>query len=73
MPVDNPVTGQAPKLFVVLEYGCEPDAENGYNEKAFRDFLAKALDANKQPKSVDIIDEIPQTFNGKIRRNRLME
>ena len=73
IPVDDPMTGQAPKLFVALKEGCGPEDENGYNEKTFRSFLAKALDANKQPKFVEVIDKIPRTFNGKIKRNELME
>ena len=67
VPVDDAITGQAPKLFIALE----PDAE--YDAKAFRAFLSKVLDANKQPKFVEIIDRIPRTFNGKIKRNELRE
>ena len=67
VPMDDPMTGQAPKLFIALE----PDAE--YDAKAFKSFLTEVLDANKQPKIVQIIDCIPRTFNGKIKRNELME
>lgn len=67
VPVKDPLTGQAPKLFLVLK---DKDA---YDQKAMKDFLAKNLDANKQPKFIQIIDEIPRTFNGKIQRNKLME
>ena len=67
VPVDDAITGQAPKLFITLE----PDTD--YDAKAFRSFLTKVLDANKQPKYVEIIDEIPRTFNGKIKRNELRE
>ena len=67
VPVDDVITGQAPKLYITLE----PDA--AYDAKAFRAFLAKVLDANKQPKYVEIIDVIPRTFNGKIKRNELRE
>ena len=65
VPIDDPITGQAPKLFVVIE----PDFE--YDAKAFRAFLTRTLDANKQPKAVEVIDKIPRTFNGKIKRNEL--
>lgn len=71
IPVKDPMTGQAPKLYIALEKGCASNDE-GFDEKAFRGFLAKALDANKQPKFIEITDEIPRTFNGKIRRNELM-
>ena len=67
VPVDDPLTGQAPKLFIALE----PDTE--YDAKAFKSFLAEVLDANKQPKYIEVIDQIPRTFNGKIKRNELRD
>lgn len=67
VPVKDPLTGQAPKLFLVLK-----DKEV-YDQKSMKDFLAQTLDANKQPKFIEVIDEIPRTFNGKIQRNKLME
>ena len=66
IPIKDELTGQAPKLFISIEEGCEYDA------KEFRAFLAKEIDANKQPKIVEIIDEIPRTFNGKIIRKDLV-
>ncbi len=65
IPIEDALTGQAPKLFIALEDGCEYDA------KAFRIFLSEIIDANKQPKYIEVIDEIPRTFNGKIKRNVL--
>ncbi len=44
-----------------------------YDAKAFKAFLAENLDASKQPKYIEIVDEIPRTFNGKIKRNVLLE
>ncbi len=67
VPVKDPLTGQAPKLFVKLHENTE------YDQKSFKAFLAEHLDANKQPKYIEVIDEIPRTFNGKIKRNVLME
>lgn len=67
IPVKDPLTGQAPKLFIALKTGEE------YDKKAFKAFLQDALDANKQPKLIEIIDQIPRTFNGKIQRKKLME
>ena len=68
IPVKDALTGQAPKLFIVLN-GDGSD----YDQKEFKSFLAAGIDANKQPKYIEIIDSIPRTFNGKIRRNVLME
>ncbi len=94
VPVDDPLTGQAPKLYIVLNDGASEilgsdrssdagtsnedaseDAEapqKAYDAKAFRLFLTEVLDANKQPKYIEVIDEIPRTFNGKIKRKVLM-
>jgi len=44
-----------------------------YDPKKFKAFLTEVLDANKQPKYVEVIEEIPRTFNGKIKRNVLLE
>lgn len=59
------ISGQVPKLFISLEEGTEYDA------KAFKAFLMEAIDANKQPSLVEVIDEIPRTYNGKIIRKEL--
>ncbi len=67
IPVKDPLTGQAPKLFLAMKPGEE------YDKKEFKAFLQEALDANKQPKFIELIDAIPRTFNGKIQRNKLME
>lgn len=67
IPVEDTLTGQAPKLFIV------PKDPSCYDAKEFRRFLSTALDQGKQPKYIEIIDEIPRTYNGKIQRNKLME
>lgn len=69
IPVKDALTGQAPKLLIALER--EDGSE--YDAKEFKVFLQENLDANKQPKFIEIIDEIPRTFNGKIKRNVLMD
>ena len=68
IPIKDELTGQAPKLFIQLE-----PAEGEFDMKAFKAWLAESIDANKQPKVIEIIDEIPRTFNGKIIRKKLME
>lgn len=67
IPVKDTLTGQAPKLFIKLKNDME------YDPKAFKAFLSAHLDANKRPKYIEIIDNIPRTFNGKIKRNVLIE
>lgn len=64
--IPDKITGQKPKLFISLEDGAE------YDNKEFKSFLAEAVDANKQPALIEIIDEIPRTFNGKIIRKDLV-
>lgn len=68
IPVNDPLTGQAPKLYIQLE----PAKADSYVAKEFKSFLSEVLDANKLPKYIEIIDEIPRTFNGKIKRKELM-
>lgn len=67
IPVKDPLTGQAPKLFIALS---DPDA---YEPKDLKNFLAQNLDASKLPKYIEVIEEIPRTFNGKIQRKKLIE
>lgn len=67
IPIKDALTGQAPKLYIAVK---DPES---YELKAFKSWLQKNLDANKQPKVIEIIDEIPRTFNGKIQRKKLME
>jgi acyl-coenzyme A synthetase/AMP-(fatty) acid ligase len=69
IPVKDALTGQAPKLLIALE------KEDGgeYDVKEFKKFLQENIDANKQPKFIEVIDEIPRTFNGKIKRNVLID
>lgn len=67
VPVADKTYGQVPKLFVSIEEGYE-----GFSEKNCLDMLKKVLDANKVPKYIEIIDEIPRTSNGKIQRKKLI-
>ncbi len=62
---DKTGAGQAPRLFIVAEN------ETSFNKKGFSEFLSKHIDGNKVPKRIDILDEIPRTFNGKIKRKDL--
>ncbi len=55
--------GQIPKLFVVVN-------EN-YDEDEMIQFLTERLEAFQVPKAVQIIDEIPKTYNGKTLRKNL--
>lgn len=67
IPVKDPLTGQAPKLFISIQ---DPQQ---YDQKELKNYLLKNLDANKQPKFIEVIDQIPRTFNGKIQRNKLID
>jgi len=67
IPIDDPLTGQAPKLFIQLDDA----AGSEYDPKAFRAWLAENIDSNKQPVRIELIDLIPRTFNGKIIRHKL--
>ncbi|MGI6722053.1 MAG: class I adenylate-forming enzyme family protein [Anaerovoracaceae bacterium] len=67
VPIPDKVQGQMPKLFISLE----PEAD--YDARDFRKYLRTHLDGNKQPKEIEVIDEIPRTFNGKVQRKKLMK
>lgn len=65
IPVDSPILGKEPKLFVELERGAI------FDESAIYQFLKDRLEAYKVPKLIEQIDKIPRTYNGKIQRKEL--
>lgn len=67
IPIKDEITGEAPKLFVVMNDGCE------FDRKEITKFMLNKLEAFKVPKVFEVIDEIPRTFNGKIIRKKLKE
>lgn len=66
VPIYDEITEEAPKLFVELNDNCKLEK----NEIIM--FLSEKLEAIKVPKSYEVIDKIPRTFNGKIIRKELM-
>lgn len=67
VPIDSPILGKEPKLFVVME------KENVFNYDEIYQHLKEHLEAYKVPKVIEEIDKIPRTYNGKIQRKKLME
>jgi len=65
IPVPDKLKGHAPKLYLVVKKGEE------FDEEKFRAFLSENLDANKIPRVIERINEIPRTYNGKIQRKKL--
>ncbi len=61
----DPVSGQAPWLFVQFE----PDSE--CQTETVRTWLSGILDREKMPNKIIEIDELPRTFNGKLLRREL--
>ena len=66
VPVDSPILGKEPKLFVVMEAGVE------FQEGFIYQYLKERLESYKVPKIIQQIDAIPRTYNGKIQRNKLI-
>lgn len=66
VPVAEKAAGQAPKVFLVLQNADK------FDKTAFMRFLEEHIDANKVPKYIELIDEIPRASNGKIQRKKLM-
>lgn len=67
IPIRDEITGEAPKLYVVMAEGCE------FDQKEITKFMLDKLESFKVPKVFEVIDEIPRTFNGKIIRKQLKE
>lgn len=65
IPIPDEITGEAPKLFVALNDGYE------FNQKELSKYMLSKLESLKVPKTFEIINEIPRTFNGKIIRKEL--
>lgn len=65
IPIKDEITGEAPKLFVTLNEGYQLD------QKELSKYLFSKLESLKVPKTFEVIDEIPRTFNGKIIRKQL--
>ena len=67
VPKADKLSGQVPKLFVVVR------DKGTFQKKELFDFLKNAVNANKMPKEIEVIDEIPRTYNGKVQRRKLVE
>lgn len=67
VPREEKISGQVPVLFVVVG-----DKEKFQKKELFL-FLERFIDPNKMPKEIEIIDEIPRTYNGKIHRIKLID
>ncbi|MBQ4531136.1 MAG: acyl--CoA ligase [Lachnospiraceae bacterium] len=65
VPVKDAMCGQVPKVFVSVE------DKGNFDTTGLLKFLSEHIEANKQPKKVEIIDKIPRTSNGKILRREL--
>lgn len=67
IPVPDRIQGQVPKLYIALSKPRE-----NFDFQNFRIFLSEHLDRNEVPKQLEILDEIPRTYNGKIQRKKLI-
>ncbi len=61
---EDATAGQIPKLYVVPREGA-------FDIDDFWAFLNGRVDRAKQPKAVEVLDELPRTFNGKVDRKAL--
>lgn len=61
------VSGQVPVLFLVLKAG------ETFERNVLFSILNANVDANKIPRDIQFLDELPRTFNGKLQRRKLRE
>ena len=66
VPLKDEVVGQVPKLFVV------PKDRETYQEMELFNYLKKHIDDNRMPRTIELIDAIPRTYNGKLLRKELI-
>ena len=65
VPQEDEVAGQVPKLFVV------PQDRETFRQMDLFDYLKKHVDDNRMPRTIELIDAIPRTYNGKLLRKEL--
>jgi len=65
IPIPDEITGEAPKLFVVINEGYE------FDQTALSKFMVEKLESIRVPKVFQVIDALPRTFNGKIIKREL--
>ena len=68
--VPDPIRGFAVKATIVLAKGFEPSDEL---TKELQNYVKTNTAPYKYPRIVDYVDELPKTFNGKIKRNAIRE
>lgn len=66
VPKADKMSGQVPKLFISVK---NPEK---FSKEEFYAFLETVIDGNKMPKEIELIDEIPRTYNGKLQRAKLI-
>ena len=67
IPMEDKMSGQAPKLFVVMEEGTE------FSKEAVKAFLARHLEHYKLPRQIVSIAALPRAANGKVLKRELEE
>lgn len=67
LPKQHPVMGNVVRLLVVPKSNCEID------KRAIAQFIAAKLEAYKVPQSIEIVDKINRTYNGKLDRKSYLK
>jgi len=66
VPVNDPIMGQVPKLYVVME------ENHSFNYNEIYSYLKSKLEATRVPRCIEEVDEIPK-INNKINRKELRD
>jgi acyl-coenzyme A synthetase/AMP-(fatty) acid ligase len=67
IPIEDEIAGEAPKLYVVMKVG------ETFDLALIKRLIGEKLEAIKVPKEIEAIDDLPKTYNGKIKKNALKE
>ncbi len=66
VPYEDKLLGSSLKMFLAVKKG------EAFDVNDFTDYLGSKLEAYKVPRFIELLSEIPKTFNGKVDRKKLV-
>lgn len=65
VPLADSMCGFVPKLYVQVG--------DDFDMQKFREYLSGKIDQSRFPKNIEVVEQIPRTYNGKLQRSVLRE